>query len=89
MSISASQPTVTIGVLVVVLQMFTGPCDWDAIRELKRALSIPVIANGGIGRLSDVIRCLEVAATARDVVHCPVMMCSCPCTCSTRASTEL
>ncbi len=37
-----------------------GPCDWDGIRRIKAELTIPVIANGGIGRMSDVARCLEV-----------------------------
>ena len=36
-----------------------GPADWDIIREVKRSLSIPVIANGGISSYSDALRCLE------------------------------
>lgn len=40
-------------------QQFTGECDWAAIREIKRALSIPVFANGGIGSLADAERCIR------------------------------
>eukprot|EP00960_Hanusia_phi_P037613 753033-Hanusia_phi.AAC.1 len=37
-----------------------GACSWDHIREVKKALDIPVIANGGMIRsLHDVTRCLE------------------------------
>eukprot|EP00908_Phaeocystis_cordata_P012809 Transcript_23802.p2 GENE.Transcript_23802~~Transcript_23802.p2 ORF type:complete len:578 (-),score=227.81 Transcript_23802:2292-3806(-) len=41
-------------------------CDWAAIRAVKAALSIPVIANGGIERPEDLERCL--AATGCDAV---------------------
>ena len=34
-------------------------CDWEAIATVKRALSIPVLANGGIERPEDVQRCLD------------------------------
>ena len=33
--------------------------DWKAIAAIKRTLSIPVIANGGLSCLQDVHRCLE------------------------------
>lgn len=36
-----------------------GECNWDAIRQVKLALSIPVMANGGIGNPDDVKRCYE------------------------------
>lgn len=38
-------------------------CDWDTIRLIKKTLSIPVIANGGIENLADVNRCLEYTGT--------------------------
>lgn len=40
-------------------QQATGPCNWEAIRIIKEALPIPVIANGGISNLDDVERCLR------------------------------
>ncbi|EOD25157.1 hypothetical protein EMIHUDRAFT_43539, partial [Emiliania huxleyi CCMP1516] len=42
------------------------PCDWRAIRALKRALSIPVVANGGVEAPEDVAACLS--ATEADGV---------------------
>ena len=36
-----------------------GASDWDAIAAVKRALRIPVIANGGVSCHADVQRCLE------------------------------
>ena len=36
-----------------------GPSDWAAIAAIKRALHIPVIANGGVASHEDVRRCLE------------------------------
>ncbi len=43
-----------------------GASDWDAIRRVKQALRIPVIANGGVGTHQDALRCL--AATGCDGV---------------------
>eukprot|EP01047_Picozoa_sp_COSAG01_P037845 COSAG01_NODE_3033_length_6694_cov_2.154056_4_plen_553_part_00 len=38
----------------------TGTVNWEIIRQVKQAVSIPVLANGGIEFPSDVRRCLEV-----------------------------
>lgn len=35
-------------------QFFTGKADWHAIRAVKDAVSIPVVANGDVTRLDDV-----------------------------------
>ncbi len=39
-------------------QGFTGKANWDAIRKVKDALKIPVIANGDINSPEDAIQCL-------------------------------
>jgi len=47
-------------------KLFTGAADWDMIRKIKDTVSIPVIANGGIGCYDDIRACLE--ATGADGV---------------------
>lgn len=36
-----------------------GACDWNAIRQIRESLSIPVFANGGIACLDDIERCIR------------------------------
>jgi tRNA-dihydrouridine synthase len=40
-------------------KLFTGAADWKIIQAVKKELSIPVIANGGISCRDDALRCLE------------------------------
>ena len=41
-------------------KLFTGPVDWEIIRKIKKTVSIPVIANGGIGTCLSVRVCMYV-----------------------------
>ena len=41
-------------------QFYAGQADWEAIAEVKRSVSIPVIANGDVRSCSDLRRILEV-----------------------------
>jgi len=45
-------------------KLFTGPADWEIIRKVVGALSIPVVANGGISSHADALRCLEETGAA-------------------------
>lgn len=40
-------------------QKYTGRADWAFIRQVKQAVSIPVVANGDIGDIADVHECLR------------------------------
>ena len=39
--------------------LYSGAADWDIIREVKQAVSIPVIANGDIDSAEAALRCLR------------------------------
>ena len=36
-----------------------GKCNWDAIKEIKKLVKMPVIANGGLGTFEDIDKCFE------------------------------
>ena len=40
-------------------KQFVGECNWGVVKQIKEALKIPVILNGGIGSKDDVERCMK------------------------------
>jgi len=40
-------------------QMYSGKADWDIIREVKRTVNVPVIANGDLFKPEDIIKVLN------------------------------
>ena len=41
------------------VQMYSGKADWDIIREVKRAVNVPVLANGDVFEAEDAVRILK------------------------------
>ena len=41
------------------VQMYSGVADWDCIREVKNAVSVPVIANGDVFGPKEAVRILK------------------------------
>lgn len=66
-------------------QKSRGACDWAAIGALKRALAIPVVANGAVERPEDLAACLaatgaDAAMTSEAALENPAIFEGAPCT---------
>ena len=51
-------------------QKFSGTADWQFIRNVKRAVSIPVIANGDISSIDDAKKCLQESSADGVIRRC-------------------
>ncbi|MDR1692935.1 MAG: tRNA dihydrouridine synthase DusB [Oscillospiraceae bacterium] len=49
-------------------QGYSGRADWSGIAKVVKAVSVPVIANGDIFSLSDLVRCLKVTGAAMGMI---------------------
>jgi tRNA-dihydrouridine synthase B len=57
-------------------QMYSGKADWDIIREVKNAVSVPILANGDVFSAEDAVRILaytgaDMAMVARGAMGDP------------------
>lgn len=43
------------------MQGFSGDPDWDAVRQIKKNIKIPILVNGGIKKWQDVDKCLSAS----------------------------
>ena len=64
------------------VQMYAGAANWDYIREVKKAVSIPVIANGDVFKPTDAARILkytgaDMAMIGRGVFGNPWLFAQC------------
>jgi nifR3 family TIM-barrel protein len=65
-------------------QFYTGRANWRAIRRVKEAVGIPVVANGDIGSVEDAARALECSGA--DAVMVGRMNCGAPWTAASIAA---
>ena len=53
------------------VQMYSGVADWDCIRDVKQAVSIPVIANGDVFGPKEAVRILKVTGADMAMIGRP------------------